>query len=55
MIERRTRLTAAALLIAMPIIFYVFFALLQSAFEYPDILRRPPMRCCVASLRVGNG
>jgi hypothetical protein len=42
MIERRTRLTAAALLIAMPIVFNVFFALLQSAFEYPDILRRPP-------------
>ena len=42
MIERRTRLVAAALLIAMPIIFNIFFALLQSEFEYPDILRRPP-------------
>jgi hypothetical protein len=41
-IERRTRLVAAVLLIAMPVIFNIFFALLQSGFEYPDILRRPP-------------
>src|SRR6266496_2677920 len=42
MIEHRTRLVAASLLIAMPVLFNVFFALLQSGFEYPDILRRPP-------------
>ena len=42
MIDRRTRLVTAGLLIAMPILFNLFFALLQSTFEYPDILRRPP-------------
>src|SRR5215212_2324976 len=42
MLNRRTRLIAAGLLIVMPVLFNLFFALLQSEFEYPDILRRPP-------------
>jgi hypothetical protein len=42
MIDRRTRLVTAGLLIAMPVLFNLFFALLQATFEYPDILRRPP-------------
>ena len=42
MIDRRTRLVTAGLLIAMPVLFNLFFALLQARFEYPDILRRPP-------------
>src|SRR5215212_973851 len=42
MLNRRTRLIAAGLLIVMPVLFNLFFALLQSAFEYPDILRRSP-------------
>src|SRR5215212_7626925 len=42
MLNRRTRLVTAGLLIAMPVLFNLFFALLQSTFEYPDILRRPP-------------
>ena len=42
MLNRRTRLVTAGLLIAMPILFNLLFALLQSTFEYPDILRRPP-------------
>jgi hypothetical protein len=42
MIDRRTRLITAGLLIAMPILFNLFFGLLQARFDYPDILRRPP-------------
>src|SRR5436190_21360728 len=42
MIDRRTRLVTAGLLIAMPLLFNLFFGLLQSTFDYPDILRRPP-------------
>src|SRR5688572_3852030 len=42
MLDRRTRLVTAGLLIAMPLLFNLFFALLQLRFEYPDILRRPP-------------
>ena len=42
MIDRRTRLVTAGLLIAMPVLFNLFFGLLQARFEYPDILRRPP-------------
>jgi hypothetical protein len=30
------------LLIAMPVLFNLFFGLLQARFDYPDILRRPP-------------
>jgi hypothetical protein len=41
-IDRRMRLVTAGLLIAMPVLFNLFFALLQARFEYPDILRRPP-------------
>jgi Domain of unknown function (DUF4386) len=40
--RRRTRLVTAALLIAVPVVFNLFFALLQAGFDYPDILRRPP-------------
>jgi Domain of unknown function (DUF4386) len=39
--DRRTRRLTAALLIAVPVLFNVFFFLLQAAFEYPDILRHP--------------
>jgi hypothetical protein len=42
MLNRRMRLVTAGLLIAMPILFNLFFALLQATFDYPDILRRPP-------------
>ena len=42
MIDRRTRLLAGALLILVPVLFNLFFALLQARFDYPDILRRPP-------------
>jgi hypothetical protein len=41
-IDRRTRLLAGALLILVPVLFNLFFALLQAQFDYPDILRRPP-------------
>ena len=52
--RRRTRLVTAALLIAVPVVFNLFFALLQAGFDYPDILRRPPTRCCAASPTAGK-
>src|SRR5215212_7368654 len=42
MLNRRTRLVTAGLLIAMPVLFNLCFGLLQARFDYPDILRRPP-------------
>lgn len=41
MLDVRVRKTAALALIAVPILFNVFFALLAARFEYPDILREP--------------
>jgi hypothetical protein len=41
-LDRRTRLVTAALLIAVPVLFNLCFGLLQATFDYPDILRRPP-------------
>jgi hypothetical protein len=35
------RIAVAVLLIALPIAFNVIFFLLQKAFAYPDILRKP--------------
>jgi hypothetical protein len=55
MIQRRTRLVAAGLLIAMPVLFNVSFALLQSVFEYLDMLRRPPDEVLRALPQVGHG
>jgi hypothetical protein len=37
----RSRTVTVALLIAVPVLFNVFFFLLQSTFNYPDILREP--------------
>ncbi|MFN8678581.1 MAG: DUF4386 domain-containing protein [Thermomicrobiales bacterium] len=37
----RSRTLTAALLILVPVLFNVFFFLLQSSFGYPDILREP--------------
>ena len=37
----RGRAATAALLIIVPVLFNVFFFLLQSTFGYPDILREP--------------
>ncbi|MDQ2655167.1 MAG: DUF4386 domain-containing protein [Chloroflexota bacterium] len=37
----RSRAVTAALLIIVPVLFNVFFFLLQSTFGYPDILREP--------------
>ncbi len=37
----RSRTVTAALLILVPVLFNVFFFLLQSTFGYPDILREP--------------
>jgi uncharacterized protein DUF4386 len=37
----RSRTVTAALLIIVPVLFNVFFFLLQSTFGYPDILREP--------------
>jgi hypothetical protein len=39
--DRRTRRLTGALLIAVPVLFNVFFFALQATFEYPDILRQP--------------
>jgi hypothetical protein len=41
-IVRRTYLLTGALLILVPVLFNLFFSLLQAQFDYPDILRRPP-------------
>ncbi len=37
----RVRVLTATLLIAVPVLFMTFFALLQARFDYPDILREP--------------
>jgi hypothetical protein len=39
--DRRARLVAGVLLIAVPVLFNVFFFALQATFAYPDILRQP--------------
>lgn len=38
---RRTRRMTGALVVAVPVLFMVFFTLLQIRFDYPDILRKP--------------
>ena len=37
----RTRLVTASLSIAVPVLFNLFFVLLQPTFDYPNILREP--------------
>ena len=39
--QRGHRRMTGVLLVAVPVLFMVFFTLLQARFEYPDILRRP--------------
>jgi hypothetical protein len=41
MSERALRFPTATLLIAMPLVFNLFFILLQVTFDYPSILRQP--------------
>jgi hypothetical protein len=41
MTERRLRIPTGVLLIAMPVLFNLFFLLLQVTFDYPGILRQP--------------
>jgi hypothetical protein len=40
-VTNRVRLLTASLVIIVPILFNLFFFLLQSTFDYPDILRQP--------------
>ena len=42
MIDQRARVSTGVLLIALPLLFNVLFALLAATFDYPDVLRRPP-------------
>lgn len=39
--ERDLRIPTAALLIALPVLFTLFYTLLQVTFDYPGILRQP--------------
>ena len=39
--EHDLRITTAALLIALPVLFTLFYTLLQVTFDYPSILRMP--------------
>ena len=38
----RVRVLTGILLIAVPVLFNLFFFRLQATFDYPDILRQPP-------------